>query len=795
MRLWFVLALLAGLIGMTTAYSILYINTPGLHTLSADNGPIVVNISGVTLNCAGYTIQPIGGAGTAGYITSAFGNTVVENCNVNGPNPLGSPAISLSGDNNQVLDSNISDGTIADSNYGVLSLANGINIVVRNMKTPHIVDFTNIDGCYVAGLMTDASTFNNNVYAHVAFTNVTDCDITNVYSAQHTRVIGSSRIVMTNVTPYYSPLVINTSSQITLQSIGTFNITTTNGLSLSTAGYVDGYVYNSTNLQTANYTGALSLFGVDGYVIGSGVPWSLAMTDVTNVNSIPGVQTNFTSLTLIRDSGMNIAGYIGALNVVNSSAIQTFGPVNAITLSGAIQCNFYGESTNNTTLMLNSFQAANSMDILMNGFTANAYGQISAVGCLFNPPHNAWTRPFNMWVTGSSSGITFDNMTFAGNWDAGDPPPGANTWLYWLLYVDTGASDITLKNSLLETTIDLVYDANSPSVTTLDNNGYALTMSGYKNITGVLVGRTSPLLYSGVIGRDYPYGQNTSNHTAVGATQDPCSPTSVPAYELYNVVDRSPLTSRNISNGTLNVTILYPANNQYLGQTYTFPVTYSITSGAGLTNCQVAMQQDGNMGYQVAQMIPCGSGFGESQTVQITAPVWTGYTLYVSAVDNSGSKVASVHITFYSPNNNTNGSGGGPGFCTGPQCWYCSPEHPELCWMINTGNNSSYTYYDACVAGTSQYGVGNRSYIERYITCNFGRLVGNAEMGPIVLAIMVLTFFTVFVMMQNTRLDGKLAVLIPVVILVAVWMGWIMWIVLFIVGGILFLGLIRFITK
>ena len=129
--------------------------------------------------------------------------------------------------------------------------------------------------------------------------------------------------------------------------------------------------------------------------------------------------------------------------------------------------------------------------------------------------------------------------------------------------------------------------------------------------------------------------------------------------------------------------------------------------------------------------------------------------------------------------------------CEGGTTWGCSPERPDQCWII--GQNTT-TQYDACASGFTQYGQ-NKSYLERYIVCNFARVVGNAEWGGAMLALIVLMVFLAFVMMQNTRLDGKLAVMIPVVILVSVWMGWVMWIAMFVVGAIIALGLIRLIYK
>lgn len=528
-------------------------------------------------------------------------------------------------------------------------------------------------------------------------------------------------------------------------------------------------------------------------------PAALTLVDTSTISSTSIM--NFTSLSITRGGSMSfLGGWIDTMTVINSSGIQTFGLLNSLSVTGSYLSNFNGVSTNNTTLMLNSVTIEQSQDINILGYTGNAYSSNSfGPHCLFNPQHWETFRPFYMRVKNGSSGIIFDNMTILGN---GAAPPTYGTNYQWIFYVYKGASEITLKNSLINSTLNLVYNENAPSALTLDQNGYGQTMYGTKNITGYVVGRETPLFYLGMAGTDYPYQQSTSNHSAAGAAV--CSSVPIPVYELFNATDYAPLTWRRFTNGTLNVTIVSPANNAYLGQSYTFPMYYTIVAGLvnGSTsmvygNCHVLLQKDGEMGYEVNSLIPCGTGNGELLGTDVTASnEGGGYTLTVIAFDNSGAAQDSRHISFA-----VNGSGPTPGPCTGSNCWpdpnECSAQHPENCWTPCVGpscTNSSYLFYDACVSGTSQYGT-NRSYIERYITCNFGRLIGNAEMGGIALAIMVLLFFTAFVMMQNTRLDGKLAVLIPVFIMVAVWMGWIMWIGLIILGVIIALGIIRLISR
>ena len=785
------LAFIAALALFMLPISALTINVS--TTLTSDQGNILLNASGITLDCDNHYTA---------YISSNFGGNTIKNCwQLRGYNCLGAAGMDVVGDNNVIENNHFGlapPNGVECCNFAV-NLAQGSNnkIINNSFSTANWVGcqaFTYITPTRQTNLLINSTVWG---YGGNSFTqtlsNCNNCTIDNSGSLRYhifnstgvtiqNRALpytfdttNSTNIIYTDLSfPAGTPAILSNVHNVWLINIGS-------GWGLN--------VLNSTSINTRNYSGTLTLSEVDGYLMDTGVPTTLSMTDTQNVQSLLGVVTNFTSLTLIRDSGINIGGYIGTLTLVNSSAVQTTGPVNAISLDGAIQCNFNGIATSNTSLMLNTVDIIRSQGINIKDYTANAFGSATAqtVSCPFIAPHGAWVRSIQMQVRNGSSGITFDNMTFAGNWGPGLPPSGANLVTYWLLYVNTGVTDVTLKNSIINTSINLVYDANMPSVTTLENNGYAQTMRGAKNITGFIVGRISPLLYIGIDGSDYPYNQNTSNNTAIGATQDSCGATAIPAYELRNVVDNSPLTWRSFSNGTLNVTIESPPNNAYLGAVSTVTIYYKINAGAGLRNCQLLMQADGYAGYDVQKTIPCGTGAGESLSTSATVSMGGGYTITVIALDNSGAALDSVHVSFYTDPGN--GSGG----CVGPACWACSVLHPENCWAPCVGpscNSSNYTYYDLCVAGRTQYGT-NQSYIERYITCNFGRLLGNSEFGGMMLAIVVGLFFLVFVMLQNTRLDGKIAILIPAVLLISVWMGWIMYVMGFVLGIIIFFAISR----
>lgn len=107
--------------------------------------------------------------------------------------------------------------------------------------------------------------------------------------------------------------------------------------------------------------------------------------------------------------------------------------------------------------------------------------------------------------------------------------------------------------------------------------------------------------------------------------------------------------------------------------------------------------------------------------------------------------------------------------------------------------NSYAASYNACASNVSIYGTTNRSYFERYLSCSFATLVGGSfQYGQGLLAVLFCGFFVTFVMFQNTRIEGKMVVLIPVAFMMAIWVGWIMMLLGGFVGIILYLALRRF---
>ena len=117
----------------------------------------------------------------------------------------------------------------------------------------------------------------------------------------------------------------------------------------------------------------------------------------------------------------------------------------------------------------------------------------------------------------------------------------------------------------------------------------------------------------------------------------------------------------------------------------------------------------------------------------------------------------------------------------------------DTCAAYQSYENSWYVYNNNY--STSQYNTSNRSYMERFVSSSFSRLVGNDEMGQYFLAILVGAGFFAFVSFQNTRIEGKAVVLIPAAALMGFFVGWLLLIAALIVGVIIYLGLIRLFSK
>jgi hypothetical protein len=118
------------------------------------------------------------------------------------------------------------------------------------------------------------------------------------------------------------------------------------------------------------------------------------------------------------------------------------------------------------------------------------------------------------------------------------------------------------------------------------------------------------------------------------------------------------------------------------------------------------------------------------------------------------------------------------------------------------------TAYYSCSANYTQYGnFSNQSgsTLERYLSCGFRSALGGgnvagvstSSMADVLMAIIIIGFFLAFVMMQNTRFDAKVAVMIPVIIMAAIWAttGWLMTLLIFALGILIYLALGKIMNK
>jgi len=89
--------------------------------------------------------------------------------------------------------------------------------------------------------------------------------------------------------------------------------------------------------------------------------------------------------------------------------------------------------------------------------------------------------------------------------------------------------------------------------------------------------------------------------------------------------------------------------------------------------------------------------------------------------------------------------------------------------------------------------MGELSFLEGYVHDGTMNIVGD----PIFIGFLVLIFFGVFVMLQNTRLDHKLAIMVPAALLSLGFFGAgvVYFLLAFFFAGILYLAFMKFINK
>lgn len=77
--------------------------------------------------------------------------------------------------------------------------------------------------------------------------------------------------------------------------------------------------------------------------------------------------------------------------------------------------------------------------------------------------------------------------------------------------------------------------------------------------------------------------------------------------------------------------------------------------------------------------------------------------------------------------------------------------------------------------------------IEQFISDGFSNVLGDTA----IMGIVFIAFFTIFVMLQGTRLDGKLTILVPVLILSAIFIPWMAVLLALGLGVVIYLAAIK----
>jgi len=78
-----------------------------------------------------------------------------------------------------------------------------------------------------------------------------------------------------------------------------------------------------------------------------------------------------------------------------------------------------------------------------------------------------------------------------------------------------------------------------------------------------------------------------------------------------------------------------------------------------------------------------------------------------------------------------------------------------------------------------------------FLASQFGTMIGD----PLLMMILFIGFFIIFVMLQNTRLDGKIVILIPVLMLSMIFVSWMIVVVAFIVGIVIYMAITKFMAR
>jgi predicted PurR-regulated permease PerM len=99
-------------------------------------------------------------------------------------------------------------------------------------------------------------------------------------------------------------------------------------------------------------------------------------------------------------------------------------------------------------------------------------------------------------------------------------------------------------------------------------------------------------------------------------------------------------------------------------------------------------------------------------------------------------------------------------------------------------------------SNTSQLNTSNVSYLQRFVSYSFTKMFGgDPEIGNALMALIFGGGFFAFILLQNTRFEGKIVVLIPVMVMTVMFFGWARLLLAIGVGIIIYLGLGKIINK
>jgi len=350
-------------------------------TLSADSGSILINASGVTLDCAGYFVDAS--------IVSNFGSTTIKNCWVKHYNPVYCAAfstITLTGDNNLVQASylnynkDLSGNMLCDS---VLNVGVGSN--------NHIINLSGWIGS------------------------------SQLYNADFVLTVGTqSNFLLENVHwggSYTPSTTFNGFSNITLDNSWSTGFTTING---STDVFIKNAASGSSQLITVSQSSFINIENSNRiFVVSSGNVVANNITTLSLNTSVPYTVTNATTLTLINQNLIICPvattfkqGAVSSLTIRNSTACAFEQMTNATI---ALTASSGGTYFNSTIFAFSSDNASNGNTILQNTIipasTLLIYGANNSVTSNLIR-NNTIGSNWNFQLVAGSGGNAFRNNIF-----------------------------------------------------------------------------------------------------------------------------------------------------------------------------------------------------------------------------------------------------------------------------------------------------------------------------------------------------------------------------------------------